>query len=148
MDVKAIVSQLRSAAIDDTKRSNTARLRELLDEVEAALQAGVRRATVVEILAANGIEFTLASFDSALRRLRKKRGKATGAPGKPVDARVSPPPKGETQQVAKADEQENEREAEAESPRIGSHNPADLDRIMRSRVDLEALAKHAKRKKN
>jgi len=67
--------QLKELASDATdKRSKVARLRDVVDDVEAALAAGVLRSAVVETLAANGLEMTLATFDSSLRRIRQKRG--------------------------------------------------------------------------
>jgi hypothetical protein len=54
-------------------RSETARLHDVFDEVEAALQAGVRRKAILETLHANGFTMTLRSFESALARLRKRR---------------------------------------------------------------------------
>jgi len=66
--------QLRVLASDAKKRSKAARLRDVVDDVEAALAAGVQRSAVVETLAKNGLEMTLSTFDSSLRRIRQKRG--------------------------------------------------------------------------
>ena len=67
-------NQLRSLASDATsKRSKAARLLDVVDDVEAALAAGVRRSAVVEKLAEHGLEMTLSTFDSSLRRIRQKR---------------------------------------------------------------------------
>jgi len=66
--------QLRVLASDANKRSKAARLRDVVDDVEAALAAGVQRSAVVETLAKNGLEMTLSTFDSSLRRIRQKRG--------------------------------------------------------------------------
>ena len=65
------LQELASAATD--KRSKVARLRDVVDDVEAALAAGVRRSAVVEKLAEHGLEMTLSTFDSSLRRIRQKR---------------------------------------------------------------------------
>ena len=73
MSTKILVEQLRELASDDTKRSKAARLRDVIDEVEATLAAGVTRADVVRKLSENGLEMTLAAFNSELQKTRKKR---------------------------------------------------------------------------
>ena len=75
MDRKAIAERLRALASDDKKRSKAARLRDVIDDVEAALAAGVPRASVVEELTKHGLEMTLATFETTLKRIRQKRGK-------------------------------------------------------------------------
>jgi molecular chaperone GrpE (heat shock protein) len=67
--------QLRALASDVRMRSKASRLREVFDDVEAALAAGVQRSAVVETLAKHGLEMTLATFDTSLKRIRDKRGK-------------------------------------------------------------------------
>lgn len=139
MDRKAIAQRLRELAYDDKKRSKAARLRDVINDVEEALAAGVPQATVVEELANHGLELTHKSFKNALYRIRQKRSKTiavksaspTGQPTKPKTLPAV-----------------DEAEAEVESSGGGSHNPADLDKIMGSKPDLAALAKLAKRKKS
>lgn len=139
MDRKAIAERLRALASDDKKRSKAARLRDVIDDVEAALAAGVPRSSVVDELAAQGLEMSLATFETTLKRIRLKRGKPQITPvssvipsqGKPAKPSEAPP-------VV-------EPETESDSV-IGSHNPADLDKIIGSKPDLAALAKLAKRK--
>lgn len=115
MDRKAIAERLRALASDDKKRSKAARLRDVIDDVEAALAAGVSRASVVEELSKHGLEMTLATFETTLKRIRQKRGKASitaaksaSPPGQPLKPRTAAP-------VVEA-------EPEAESSG-GSHNP-------------------------
>ena len=74
MGYNELSEQLRVLASDAKKRSKAARLRDVVDDVEAALAAGVQRSAVVETLAKNGLEMTLSTFDSSLRRIRQKRG--------------------------------------------------------------------------
>ncbi len=75
MGNKTLSDQLRSLVSDATsKRSKAARLLDVVDDVEAALAAGVHRSAVVETLAEHGLEMTLSTFDSSLRRIRQKRG--------------------------------------------------------------------------
>jgi hypothetical protein len=61
------------------RRSETIRLGELLEHVEAAQKAGVQRETILETLQAQGFKFTLRGFETALYRLRKRR-KAANTP--------------------------------------------------------------------
>lgn len=138
MDRKGISERLRSLASDDKKRSKAARLRDVIDDVEAALAAGVPRATVIEELKNHGLEMSLASFETALKRIRKKRGKPSTTGTKPAASNVPAKP------VVETPGPEPEPE---ESAGPGSHNPADLDAIIGNKPDLAQLAKFSKRKK-
>ncbi|WP_197717926.1 hypothetical protein [Cupriavidus taiwanensis] len=68
---------LRALATDSKGRSETARLRDVFEEIEAALSAGVRRQAVLDALNAQGFRMTLKGFESAMYRIRRQRGKAT-----------------------------------------------------------------------
>ncbi|MDF0606761.1 hypothetical protein HZU77_014020 [Neisseriaceae bacterium TC5R-5] len=137
MDRKAIAERLRALASDDKKRSKAARLRDVIDDVETALAAGVPRSSVVEELAAQGLQMSLATFETTLKRIRQKRGKPQITPIAPVIPSQEKP--------AKQSEAPPIVELESDSV-ITSHNPADLDKIIGSKPDLAALAKLAKRK--
>jgi hypothetical protein len=63
-------SRLQALARDAQSRSKTARLRDVFEHVEAALQAGVSRSDVLNELNRDGFDMTLASFKSALQRIR------------------------------------------------------------------------------
>jgi hypothetical protein len=54
-------------------RSDTARLREVLDDVEDALSAGASHSAVLATLHNQGFTLTLSSFQSTLARLRRDR---------------------------------------------------------------------------
>lgn len=55
-------------------RPATARIREIFNEIEAALNAGVRRKDVHQALAANGFEgLSFEGFELAIYRIRKER---------------------------------------------------------------------------
>jgi len=54
-------------------RSDTARLREVLDDIEHALAAGASHNAVLETLHSQGFSLTLSSFQSTLARLRRER---------------------------------------------------------------------------
>ncbi len=143
MDKKAIAERLRTLASDDNKRSKAARLRDVIDDVEVALAAGVTRSSVLEELAAHGLEMTLATFDTTLKRIRQKRYKTSITSVKFVSQhQVQPTKPHEAPPVVKV-----EAEIESINSVVGSHNPADLDEIIGSNPDLEALAKLAKRTK-
>jgi hypothetical protein len=76
MTQESITSVLRALASDEKTRPETARLRDVFDDVEAALQSGVRREAVLAALHEQGFKMTMASFKSALERIRKQRAKA------------------------------------------------------------------------
>ena len=75
MQKDKVTEVLRSLATGDKNRSETARLRDVFDDVENALQAGVVRTAILEALNAQGFTMTLKSFESALYRIRKERAK-------------------------------------------------------------------------
>lgn len=138
MDRKALAERLRALASDDrVKRSKTASLRAVLDDVEQALAAGVPRSLVVEELAAHGLEMTPATFDTTLNRIRRKRDRLLPETGNPA---------GKTQGQLTGS-RPPAISAEVDSVPSISHDPADLDHIIKSRPDLDALASLAKRRK-
>lgn len=75
VDREKVSAALRELAAEyaGTSRSETARLREVLDDVEAALAAGASHTTVLETLNAVGFTLTPSSFESTLAQLRKER---------------------------------------------------------------------------
>jgi hypothetical protein len=72
MDKKGLSERLHTVSGDDSKRSNSARLRDVIDDVEAALSAGVYMSVVLNELAGFGLAMSLSAFDTALHRIRKK----------------------------------------------------------------------------
>ncbi|CAA9890793.1 conserved hypothetical protein [Candidatus Methylobacter favarea] len=133
MDKNAITQKLRALASDDKHRSKAARLRDVIEDVETALAAGVRRATVVDVLQQNGLDISMATFATTLKRIRKQRGKGVTGKAKltkPASAPVTPPAEENTEPTV-----------------VGSSNPADLDEIIGNTPDLAALAKFGKRSK-
>lgn len=137
MDRAAIAERLRALASDDKKRSKAARLRDVIDDVEAALRAGVSRSSVVEELAAQGLVMTLSTFETTVKRIRKQRGASLNA--------TSKHPRQTTGQVQ--EQNTTPLVVTAETEVSGSHDPAALDAIIASKPDLAALAKHAKTKR-
>jgi hypothetical protein len=109
MDRKIASERLRALATNDEKRSTASRLLDVIDDIEAALAAGVSRSAVVEELATLGLEMKPETFYSALKRIRKKRGKPSSSLSKsePNKAKASTvqesPKKEETEQEPEKD---------------------------------------------
>jgi hypothetical protein len=72
MDDKTIAASIEALAIGNEKRSETARVRKFINEIEMALAAGVSRAAILEKLNDGGIKMNMSSFSSALHRIRQK----------------------------------------------------------------------------
>lgn len=85
MDKNSVAEALRALAGGEG-RSETARLRDVFPEVEAALAAGVSRSAILQTLHEQGFTMTAKSFESALYRLRKQQ--RAGQLGKANAARV------------------------------------------------------------
>jgi hypothetical protein len=80
-DLAAVLRNLQLAVADidsfSGAMSETARLRHVMAEVEAALAAGIKRQAVLEVLQLQGgFRMTMDSFKSALRRIRQERKEA------------------------------------------------------------------------
>lgn len=120
----------------DKSRTLIGRLREVYDEIETAMNVGVKRVAIVELLKTNGINVTLSTFDNAMHRIRKNRvnekPKAAGS-----TASVLPEPKKR--------EPRNFVQGKplAEEPPVhaGSHDPASLDSVFASEPNLDELTK-------
>lgn len=79
MEKSSVVSALRALAAESEGRSETARLRDVFEDVEAALSAGVKRRAILEALNEQGFKMTLKGFESAMYRIRKQRRKMAAA---------------------------------------------------------------------
>ena len=75
VDKEKVSAALRELADEHRgiPRSDTARLREVLDDVEDALSAGASHSSVLDTLHGQGFSLTLSSFQSTLARLRRER---------------------------------------------------------------------------
>ena len=135
MSKKILVEQLSVLASDDTKRSKAARLRDIIDEVEATLATGITRAEVVKKLSENGLEMALATFNAELQKIRKKKGKLSVTPVKSNNQSITKT----IQPISKPPVVE--LEDDSEPPLVVSHDPRDIDAIMRSTPDLEYYAR-------
>ena len=89
MDKNSVAEALRALAGSES-RSETSRLREVFDEVETALSAGVSRTAILETLHEQGFTMTAKSFESALYRLRKQREAGKLPKAKAERVHVSP----------------------------------------------------------
>ncbi|WP_334021984.1 hypothetical protein [Burkholderia orbicola] len=78
MEKTNVSEVLRALATGDKNRSETARLQDIFDEVQAAIDAGVSRTAILDALHGQGFTMTLKAFESALYRIRKRRAKAAG----------------------------------------------------------------------
>lgn len=63
--------------VGSSSKTETARLRDVFDEIEAAFQAGVKHVAVLELLHEKGFKMKMASFKTALQRIRRERRSAT-----------------------------------------------------------------------
>ena len=73
MPDNSVADALRALATNSKGRSEMARLREIIDDIEAALSAGASRADVHKTLLQHGYKLTEKGFATALYRIRKKR---------------------------------------------------------------------------
>lgn len=136
MNKEKIAASLRALAADENKRSKAARLRDVFDEVEATLAAGVTRADVLQVLNAQGLDMSMATFDSTMARLRAQRKAYSTSPLKRAATAASPPAPGATLQA----------DSEAATPAPDRSAPGTIEAIARTTPDLDSLAKHAKGK--
>lgn len=79
---------IRSVQVAPKAPSTTAQIGVLLDDIEAAFQAGATYTEVIDALAAKGLALSYRAFESALYRARKKR-KAGGRKEKSGSAAVA-----------------------------------------------------------
>ena len=147
MDSKEIAESLRKLAGDKTKRNKTGILREVLDDIEACLAAGVSQADVIKVLNGHGLGMTYVTFGSTLRRLRQQRTKQgsvklksantnpSGIPAAHPDKRMP----GTTPQPGEASSG-NQSEGETDNQQT-IFNPSDLRKVLSEKVDLNKLAK-------
>ncbi|MCW7541252.1 hypothetical protein OOT46_25915 [Aquabacterium sp. A7-Y] len=87
---KAAISQALRVLAEEGQRSETARLREVLDDVEHALNAGVSRAAVLDVLHAQGFTMSMKTFENTLYRLRKRRASSNAPPRSSHSASPAP----------------------------------------------------------
>ena len=125
-------------------RAKSARIAELLPEIEAALSKGFSRAHVVDALKAEGIDLTPALLSSYLQRFRHRQRSALATPSAGPPSPVPPPPPSADSSATPLAAAPTQT---PDSPRPGPaqpYDPAGLRAIARNRPDLEELARIAR----
>lgn len=77
MDRKKISAALEKLTEGDSSRSETAKIRDVIDDIENALNSGVSREAIFNELKKEGLTLTFASFKNSLHRIRKSRVNAS-----------------------------------------------------------------------
>ena len=129
MENSSISDRLRALAKNAEGRPTIAKMRDVIDDIEAALAAGVKRSDILDELLKQGIKMTLSTFDSNLHRIRRKRGTSTHR---------------QTFNTQESSGNDLPSEQSGGGATSGSEKPVDIGEIMRSTPDLNALAKAAK----
>jgi hypothetical protein len=142
MQENSIVDALRALATSAEIRSETARLRDIFNEVEAALTAGVSRAEVHKTLQKYGFKMTSRGFETALYRIRKQRKQKSGqnlnTPTRNNRIAASQP-----DSLAEAENAQNQGEEEQDNIQT-IFSPSDLRNLLTEKIDLAALEKISK----
>lgn len=131
---QAALACLDALANDTAKQPKAVRFRRLYDAIERALNNGITRQDVIRELSASGLELTPATFNKYLVGERKRNGRPIGRAPRGVvksGSTSSPIP----------------LQAPSPEPEYGSHDPRTIDAIINKSVDLEQLAKLAKKGK-
>lgn len=134
MDTKAISESLRLLATGHENRSKAARLRDVLPDVETAAAAGVKRAEIVKVLAANGLDISEKSLGVMLSRIRKKHKIQSGSASH-VFSQTSPALK------AASPSDESTISPSALSADNTTHDPATLKAVMRTKPSIDHYAR-------
>jgi len=93
MGNKTIQEKLKELAESDPSRSAAARLRDIIDDVDAAIASGVKISVIRKTLSESGLNFTEASFIGTRARIKKNKGAAMKAAPKtttkPLDEKIN-----------------------------------------------------------
>lgn len=117
--------------------SKQSRLTPYLDDLKKLREAGCTLKQVQDFLKRNDVIISVGGLAAYLQRQAKPKTGKPAASGK----RNTKPEAGQPAEEIVGEE------TTPESQVVGSHNPADLDKIFSSKVDLDDLIKQAKRKK-
>lgn len=90
IDTRRAIASLAPEADTQARRSESARLAELIEHVEAAFERGVSREEVLARLHESGFTMSLHTFDKALYRIRKRRN-PTRSVRRPADKATATP---------------------------------------------------------
>jgi len=91
-------------AEDDEARTEVAKIKEHLDDIERALTAGVSRTAIHEKLCQYGLKMTKGSFLNALNKLRKARNE----PGQQAKKNKNTQESSEAQEADKKDQEDED----------------------------------------
>lgn len=92
-DPTTAAQALQALSRSSTARTQVARLRELLPDIEAAQAAGVKHQHILEALNEHGFTLSMKAYSVMLYRLRQTRAKSAGASvptGAPQSAAQTP----------------------------------------------------------
>ena len=127
-DDQKLVDALREAASGTQHRSQTARLRNVFDEVQQTFQRGLSRRGLLEVLHGHGFKFTYRSLGVAIYRIRKERIAGAASSSTPRQSVLMPPPPAQV----------SVSHSPAPAPRTIS-NPTDLIRSRNRPINLKDL---------
>jgi hypothetical protein len=120
-DLAAVAEDLLDAPATSTTRSETAQLADLIEQIDAAMARGVSRRELHKRLQKRGLTMSLAVFDNALHRIRKRLGRRApnrihAALSRPASPTRTHAPVAHVMQVASAS---NAPTPSTSSPRAG-----------------------------
>jgi hypothetical protein len=118
--------KLHDLAKGNDAKSETAKLRNVFDSVEMAIQSGVSRAAILESMNNEGFHMSLKSFDKAMYRIRKARR------DKGVREEVNPKKTNESAINQQHENSINKKTGKFEinAPKKFKHNPTPQDDIL------------------
>lgn len=139
MTSNSVAEVLQALAKGDKARSETARLRDVFDEVETAINAGVSRAAILAALHDKGFSMGMRSFESALYRIRKERANQSTAKTEKVEKPSAAKPV--VKPVAPAPVEEAPKPEPTQAGKRVIQNPTDLKRSLDADIDMDAYTK-------
>jgi hypothetical protein len=80
MDLHRVSAAIKQLKHSEGARSDTARLRDIFDAIESALNSGVRQKVILRELNNQGFNMKMEGFKSALKRIRKERKDSSNHP--------------------------------------------------------------------
>jgi hypothetical protein len=149
MSEKEISGILKDLAANK-KRTETAKLREIFDDVNFAIQSGVSQETILEQLKKIGFTFGINGFKYSFNKIRKERGvpplrKKKGEKSGVTKKEQAPAPTTKTktattQQLVESESGVFEPAAEtSQQTQARITNPAEIRRSRRREVNLDEL---------
>ncbi|MCX2694488.1 hypothetical protein OO256_26735 [Pseudomonas sp. DCB_CB] len=132
----SVADALKKLATSEA-RTKSARFREVFPDIEKAMKAGVSRKAILKALNESGLELTMSTLDTNLRRSRAKSTSIAlplHQPGTDLES--------VGQQPDSAPQSGSQEPDEIAS--VGSHSPDAINRVLGAPVDLEKLAKSRK----